>query len=189
MRHRRKGLVGLGGGAAFEHVFLVIADGGFLHLQVQPVARIGVGAGQFLVYLNTKTRSGRHRDISALDREAALDQVKVELGFDGFTHQDVGDRGRELHVGRPFERAGVKVGGDLRVPSLGQRGDFLGFPDAACAAKRRLQDRGARAQGVGEFLFGGEPLARRDGILTAAATLASSCRVSGGIGSSYQSGE
>jgi hypothetical protein len=78
---------------------------------------------------------------------------------------------------------------DLDVVGLGHRRDLLGFEDAAGAAEIRLQDgRGAILDDAGEFPFVVSRSPVAIGIEVPRATWAITSGMSGGTGSSNQSG-
>ena len=64
-------------------LFCIIARG-LLHLQVQPIPGIGVGARQIFVNLDTQPRRIRQADMALFNLDRAFDQRVMERCFDGF---------------------------------------------------------------------------------------------------------
>ena len=91
----------MGGRATLESVAFRIVAGLILHLEMQIVAGVGMGAGKVLVHLDAEPGGGGRCDKAVFLPDRSLDQPVVEIGLDGFGDQQVGDAGGELDVGGP----------------------------------------------------------------------------------------
>ena len=132
-------------------------------MQVKPLAGVGMRRGKILVQCDPKTRRIWRRDVAVIHLERAADQVRVEWCLDGFAHQQVRDRSRQMDISGPLNRPCVKVRREFRVEHFRQSGKLLRLPDTAHATQRGLQYlQAASAQQRCEFGLRGQPFTRRN---------------------------
>src|SRR5258706_8676707 len=134
--------------------------------EMKILALVRMAERHFLVQLDAKARGCGRNDVAILPLDRLFQDLAMETapGLDALEDQEIGTTGADLDVGRTHDGPAIEVRGDLGVVGLGHAGDLLGLEKAADPAQIHLQDRGSSGpEYAGEFVFGGETFARRDG--------------------------